>query len=67
MTGVRWLAREVEYWPEEEGWVEPIPMEDGYEDLEASMVILFAVQMNWLDAYRHNVWDLVWGGRILGL
>lgn len=43
MTGVRWFARELEYWLEEGGWVEPIPMEDGYEDLEASMVILFAM------------------------
>lgn len=40
MTGVGWLARVLEYWLEEEAWFEAIPIDDGYEDLEASMAML---------------------------
>ena len=43
MTGVRWLAKVLEYWLEDEAWVDPIPMDDGYEDLEASMAMVFLV------------------------
>lgn len=29
MTGVRWVAKVLEYWLDEEGWFEPIPIDDG--------------------------------------
>lgn len=41
MTGVRWVAKVLEYWLDEEAWFEPIPIDDGYEDLEASMAMVF--------------------------
>ena len=46
MTGVRWVARVLEYWLEEEAWFEPIPIDDGYGVLDASMAMVFLEILN---------------------
>ncbi len=40
-AGVLWFDRPAEYWPDDEViWLEPIPIDEGYGTLEASIAML---------------------------